>query len=139
MSCNNQPTENTINKNPADTLHTLSADKHLKDIPKPKEILISFTCLKNCEGDCNTEQKSNGQKPFDIKKSQNGDTLNIIFHFISDGCQQFEKVVEVRKDTVYLDYKPKNETICECYSDYKYQFLLTNIKNEIIFLKSKRI
>lgn len=98
-----------------------------------------FKCLSNCAGNCNTDLKSNGELPFKINKSVIGDTLKVVFHFVSDGCQKFDKVTKFTNDTIYLDYKSISNSICECYSEYKYEYAVTNFIGKTIILKNKKI
>lgn len=140
ISCQNS--DNSIKSNKTldstSTSDTAISLKQLDTIQCVDDSIV-FRCLSNCAGDCKTDLKSNGELPFKINKSVLNDTVKVVFHFVSDGCQKFIKVTKITKDTIYLDYKIKSNSICECYSDYKYEFTIPNCKGKTILLKNKKI
>lgn len=96
---------------------------------------IVLRCIDNCDKEKNSNLKKNGNLPFRIRKTTSNDSTLISFNFISDCCQNFVKDIKISSDTLFLDYKPNSNEICECYCEYSYQFAISKCKWETIFLK----
>jgi len=67
--------------------------------------------------------KKYGQhRPYDIKQKNKQDSLIVTFDVIADCCMDFTGGVQIKKDTLVLEYQPPNDSSangCDCSCDYR--------------------
>lgn len=59
--------------------------------------------------------------PYDTIQKANGDSVAISFEFYTDCCLDFSGGIDLREDTLDLQYGLASDTLapCDCYCDYR--------------------
>ncbi len=121
----------TIKKQKIDSTKT-----EFEALPKP---IVIFQQLNNCKGNELSSAVQSDERPTNIRKEQNGDTLVLNFQIVSDCCREFEQVLRTSNDTIFLDFQSKEESYCECYCTYKLRYSLVNNERYVIYLRKKKV
>lgn len=110
-----------------------NVQERLKPIP---EVSVKLEAIGECDKSELADLKRKQNQPYAIRKNNLGDTTWISFRFISDCCQKFKPEFTLTEQSLFLDYEPESDHICECYCAYRYRFIVVHPGGRKIRLKS---
>jgi len=103
-----------------------------------------------CELLCDNEQgrfldieklKKYGQhQPYDINQKNKQDSLIVTFDVIANCCMDFAGGVQIKKDTLILEYQPPNDSLgngCDCSCDYRMIYRINKKDKHWVGLKTE--
>jgi hypothetical protein len=135
-------TETILESNAVDTLSAES--------PNYEKLSTGDWFTAKCELLCDEEQgkfldieklKKYGQhNPYGIKKKDKQDSVIVSFDVIADCCMDFAGGVQIKNDTLILEYQPPHDSLaygCDCSCDYRMIYRINKKDKHWVDLKTK--